>query len=144
MIGSASRRPRSRPGSTATSAPGFRRRATASGFSPAERGGADECARYLQNKHDYLEYPALLKAGWPVASGLIEGAARWLIKDRMEVTGARWSLDGAQAILRLRALVGNGDFDDYLKQENYETTTASTSSLEHSRPDNQTPELSYP
>jgi hypothetical protein len=46
-------------------------------------------------------------------SGLIEGAARWLIKDRMEVTGARWSLDGAEAVLRLRALDGNGDFDEY-------------------------------
>jgi len=56
-----------------------------------------------------------------VASGLIEGAARWLIKDRMEVTGARWNLDGAEAVLHLRALTGNGDFDDYfeyhLKQE---------------------------
>jgi len=100
---------------------GIRRRATAWGYSPAERAGADECARYLENKQDYLDYPAFLKAGWPVASGLIEGAARWLIKDRMEVTGARWSLDGAEAVLKLRALEGNGDFDAYfdyhLKQE---------------------------
>ncbi len=100
---------------------GIRRRATAFGYSPAERAGADECARYLENKQDYLDYPAFLKAGWPIASGLIEGAARWLIKDRMEITGARWSLDGAEAVLRLRALAGNADFDDYfdyhLKQE---------------------------
>ncbi len=100
---------------------GIRRRATAFGYSPAERAGADECARYLENKQDYLDYPAFLKAGWPVASGLIEGAARWLIKDRMEVTGARWSLDGAEAVLKIRALAGNGDFDEYfdfhLKQE---------------------------
>ncbi len=92
---------------------GIRRRATAWGYSPAERAGADECARYLENKQDYLDYPAFLTAGWPVASGLIEGAARWLIKDRMEVTGARWSLDGAEAVLKLRALAGNGDFDEY-------------------------------
>ena len=92
---------------------GIRRRATAFGYSTAERAGADECARYLRNKRAYLDYPAFLKAGWPVASGLIEGAARWLVKDRMEVTGARWSLDGAEAVLRLRALVGNGDFTDY-------------------------------
>lgn len=56
-----------------------------------------------------------------MASGLIEGAARWLIKDRTKVTGARWSLDGAEAVLKLRALVGCGDFEDYaeyhLKQE---------------------------
>jgi hypothetical protein len=92
---------------------GIRRRATACGYSPAERAGAGECARYPENKRDYLDYPAFLAAGWPVASGLIEGAARWLIKDRMEVTGARWSLDGAEAVLKLRALAGNGDFDDY-------------------------------
>ena len=93
---------------------GIRRRATACGYSPAERAGADECARYLENKQDYLDYPAFLKAGWPVASGLIEGAARWLVKDRMEVTGARWGLDGAEAVLKLRALHGTGDLDDYL------------------------------
>ncbi len=91
---------------------GIRRRATW-GYSPAERAGADERARYLENKRDYLGYLAFLAAGWPVASGLIEGAARWLIKDRMEVTGARRSLDGAEAVLKLRALAGNGDFDDY-------------------------------
>jgi hypothetical protein len=92
---------------------GIRRRATSFGFRGTERAGADECARYLENKQDYLNYPEFLAGGWPVASGLIEGAARWLIKDRMEITGARWSLDGAEAVLKLRALVGCGDFDDY-------------------------------
>jgi hypothetical protein len=83
---------------------GIRRRATCYGYSPKEREGADACATYLENKKDYLDYPAFLAAGWPVASGLIEGAARWLIKDRMQVTGARWNLDGAEAVLKLRAL----------------------------------------
>ena len=100
---------------------GIRRRATRYGYSPKEREGADACASYLENKKDYLDYPAFLAAGWPVASGLIEGAARRLIKDRMEISGARWSLDGAEAVLKLRALVGNGDFEEYfafhLKQE---------------------------
>jgi hypothetical protein len=100
---------------------GIRRRATRYGYSAKEREGADACASYLENKKDYLDYPAFLAAGWPVASGLIEGAARWLIKDRMEVTGARWGLDGAEAVLKLRALAGNGDFNDYfafhLRQE---------------------------
>ncbi|MGH3287061.1 MAG: ISKra4 family transposase, partial [Streptosporangiaceae bacterium] len=93
---------------------GIRRRATTCGYSPAERAGADECASYLEHKQDYLDYPAFLAAGWPVASGLIEGAARWIVKDRMEVTGARWGLDSAEAVLRLRALHGTGDLDDYL------------------------------
>ena len=57
---------------------GIRRRATSYGYSAREREGADTCATYLENKKDYLDYPAFLAAGWPVASGLIEGAARWL------------------------------------------------------------------
>ncbi|HEY6314135.1 MAG TPA: hypothetical protein VIY52_25515 [Streptosporangiaceae bacterium] len=107
---------------------GIRRRATTYGCSASEREGADACADYLEHKQDYLDYPAFLAAGWPVASGLIEGAARWLIKDRMEVTGARWSPDSAEAVLKLRALAGNGDFDDYLafhlkqeKQRNHDS-----------------------
>lgn len=44
---------------------------------------------------------------------MIEGACRHLIKDRMDITGARWGLDGAEAVLKLRALRANDDFDDY-------------------------------
>ena len=44
---------------------------------------------------------------------MIEGACRYLVKDRMEKTGARWSLAGAEAVLRLRALRASGDFDAY-------------------------------
>jgi hypothetical protein len=92
---------------------GIRRRATRLCYNPTERAGADECADYLERKRNYLDYPAFLAAGWPVASGLIEGAAKWMIKDRMEISGARWGLDGAEAVLRLRALRGNSDLDDY-------------------------------
>src|ERR1039458_6152805 len=102
-------------------AAGIRRRATAYGYSGPERAGADECARYLQNKQDYLDYATALARGWPIATGIIEGACRHLVKDRMDITGARWGLEGAEAILKLRALIANGDFDAYwryhLRQE---------------------------
>jgi len=94
-------------------AAGIRRRATTYEYSPAERAGADECARYLENKKDYLGYPTALEKGWPIATGIIEGAARWLVKDRMDITGARWGLEGAEAILKLRAVIASGDFEDY-------------------------------
>jgi hypothetical protein len=94
-------------------AAGIRRRATTYEYSPAERAGADECARYLENKKDYLGYATALEKGWPIATGIIEGAARWLVKDRMDITGARWGLEGAEAILRLRAMIASGDFEDY-------------------------------
>jgi hypothetical protein len=54
-----------------------------------------------------------LKQGWPIATGVIEGACRHLVKDRMDCTGARWGLDGAEAVLKLRALRSNGDFVEY-------------------------------
>lgn len=92
---------------------GIRRKATYLGFTKSQRKGVDTCARYLINKRPYLDYPTALSQGWPIATGVIEGACRHLIMDRMALTGARWSLDGAEAVLRLRALNSNGDFDAY-------------------------------
>jgi hypothetical protein len=94
-------------------AAGIRRRATRFGYSTNERAGADACADYLSAKKPYLGYDQALANGWPIATGVIEGAARHLVKDRMDITGARWGLPGAEAILRLRALVTNGDLDAY-------------------------------
>ena len=94
-------------------AAGIRRRATTYGYSLAERAGADECARYLDNKNDSLDYATALAKGWPIATGIIEGACRHIVKDRMDITGARWGLEGAEAILKLRAVTANGDFEDY-------------------------------
>ena len=68
---------------------------------------------YLQNKQPYLDYPRALAEGWPIATGVIEGACRHLIGDRTGITGARWSVPGAQAILQLRAIAASGDLDDY-------------------------------
>jgi hypothetical protein len=52
-------------------------------------------------------------AGWPIATGIIEGACRHLTPDRMALTGARWGLPGAEAILKLRAQRSSGDFNHY-------------------------------
>jgi hypothetical protein len=68
---------------------------------------------YLTAKQPYLDYPRALAAGWPIATGVIEGACRHLVADRMGITGARWGLPGAQAILWLRAIRANGDLDAY-------------------------------
>lgn len=94
-------------------AAGIRRRATAAGLAKAKRKKADECARYLANKAPYLDYPTALAAGWPIATGVIEGTCRYLVKDRMDITGARWSVEGAEAVLKLRAVRANGDFETY-------------------------------
>ena len=91
----------------------IRRKATRLGLDPERRAKADRAADYLLNKRRYLDYPTALINGWPIATGVIEGACRHLVKDRMDITGARWGLDGAEAVLKLRALRSNGDFDAY-------------------------------
>ena len=91
----------------------IRRTATNSRLQGVNRKPADDAANYLTNKAPYLDYPTALREGWPIATGIIEGACRHLVKDRMDITGARWGLAGAEAILKLRALKANGDFDAY-------------------------------
>jgi hypothetical protein len=92
---------------------GMRRSATLRGFVSAERNPVDVCANYLLTYAPYLKYNRYLVQGFPIATGVIEGACRHLVKDRMELTGARWSLAGAEAVLRLRALRSSHDFEEY-------------------------------
>ena len=54
-----------------------------------------------------------LERGWPIATGVIEGSCRYIVRDRFDITGARWSLDGAEAMLKLRAVRANGDWTRY-------------------------------
>lgn len=90
-----------------------RRKATTWGLPEPARNNADTCADYLLAKAAYLDYPTALSKGWPIATGVIEGSCRYIVKDRMDITGARWGLDGAEAVLKLRALRANDCWDDY-------------------------------
>jgi hypothetical protein len=94
-------------------AAGMRRSATRQGLAPEAREGVDGCANYLLKYAPYLRYDRYLAEGVPIGTGVIEGACRHLVKDRMDRTGARWSLAGAEAVLRLRALRSSGDFAAY-------------------------------
>lgn len=81
----------------------------------AGRKAIKKACRYLANRvrTRLMRYAEALHDGLPIATGVIEGACRYLVKDRMDRTGARWSLEGAEAVLRLRGLRASGDFDDY-------------------------------
>ena len=94
-------------------AAGIRRSATRRAMTAADRQPMDECADYLLNYAPYLQYDKALAEGVPIASGVIEGTCRHLVEDRMNITGARWSLAGAEAVLRLRALRASDAFDAY-------------------------------
>jgi len=73
-------------------AAGMRRNATLRDLAQKQRKEVDRCANYLLKYHAYLRYDECLEQGFPIATGVIEGACRHLVKDRMELTGARWRL----------------------------------------------------
>jgi hypothetical protein len=100
-------------GKSSSVASGMRGCATRLKLTPEQRASVDKCANYLLNHRDYLRYQNYLTEGFPIATGVIEGACRYLLKDRMDITGARWSLQGAEAVLRLRSLQVSGDWPDY-------------------------------
>jgi hypothetical protein len=100
-------------GHASTVAAAIRRAAARPGLTASQRKSAAAAAGYLTAKAPCLDYATALASGWPIAAGAIEGACRHLIKDRMDITGARWGLPGAEAILTLRAIITNGDFDAY-------------------------------
>jgi hypothetical protein len=100
-------------GEAAHVAAGIRRSATCRGITGSARKGVDTCANYLLRNKTRLGYDLAMQAGLPIATGVIEGACRHLVKDRMDITGARWSLKGAEAVLRLRSLRSSRDFEDY-------------------------------
>jgi hypothetical protein len=94
-------------------AAGMRRSATLRGVAAKQREAVDISADYLLNRQSYLRYDIFLAHGFPMATGVIEGACRHLIKDRMDLTGARWRLKRAEAVLKLRSLCSSGDFEAY-------------------------------
>ena len=73
-------------------AAGMRRSATLRGLAPEKREAVDDCADYLLKYKDMLRYDDYLAQGLPIATGVIEGACRHLVNDRMAITGARWGL----------------------------------------------------
>jgi hypothetical protein len=68
---------------------------------------------YLENNRSYMRYDVCLAQGYPIGSGVVEGACRHVVKDRMEGTGMHWCIAGAQSVLHLRAIHLNGDWDTF-------------------------------
>ena len=93
---------------------GLRRAATRQQLSQRQREPVDKAADYIDNNQARLRYDLALTQGLPIATGVIEGACRHLVKDRMDITGARWGLARAEAILKLRSLKISGDLAAYL------------------------------
>ena len=80
---------------------------------PAQREVLNTTIGYYRRNLPYMHYDQYLDRGWPISSGVVEGTCGHLVKDRMEQSGMRWTKSGAQAILDLRAVRVNDDWDAY-------------------------------
>ena len=94
---------------------GLRRRLKAEKLSGPRRKVVRSAVEYLENNKAHMRYDEYLAAGYPIGSGVAEGACRHLVKDRMEQTGMRWTMAGAQAMLHVRALYLNDQWEEFLE-----------------------------
>jgi hypothetical protein len=88
----------------------WRRKATRPCLTGAKKKGLRAICAFLEKNEHRMHYDEYLRLGCPVATGVIEGACRHVIKDRMERAGMRWKVPGAQAMLNLRTIRTNGDW----------------------------------
>ena len=82
----------------------LRAHATRRGLSKQKKAKLGVICNYYAKNASRMRYDEYLRQGYPIASGVIEGACRHLVKDRLERTGMCWTRPGAQAMLNLRAI----------------------------------------
>jgi hypothetical protein len=92
---------------------GLRRLGTTRGLKGKKKADLRKICNFLQKNASRMRYDFYLKKGYPIASGVIEGACRHYVKDRMERSGMRWTVAGAQAMLDVRSEYLNGDWDAF-------------------------------
>jgi hypothetical protein len=92
---------------------GMRQSATKRGLRGQRRKAVETAARYCYRNRRHMRYHEYLQQGWPIATGVVEGACKNLVRARMERSGMRWTPQMAEAMLKLRALYLSDDFEDY-------------------------------
>lgn len=75
----------------------------------------DRVLKYLRNNKQYMKYDEYLLKGYPIGSGVVEGACRHLVRDRMERTGMKWEIEGARAMLNTRSVYINKDWNEMIE-----------------------------
>lgn len=78
-----------------------------------KKKAVNAAVNYFTNNKRFMKYNEYLAEGLPIGSGVAEGACRHLVKDRMERTGMRWRIEGAQAMLDVRSTYLNGDWQGF-------------------------------
>lgn len=95
---------------------GLRRMGTVQKFSGEKQKDLIRITGYLEKHQHRMRYDEYLVAGYPIASGVIEGACRHLVKDRMERSGMRWTLEGARSMLNVRAVFQSDHWNTFQQQ----------------------------
>ena len=93
---------------------GLRRLGTVQGLKGEAAKDLGRICAYLEKHSHRMRYDEYLRRGYPIASGVIEGACRHLVKDRMERSGMRWTLEGARSMLHVRADFQIAHWDGFL------------------------------
>jgi hypothetical protein len=73
----------------------------------------NDVIRYFENHRQWMKYDEYLKAGYPIGTGVVESSCGHTVKTRMEGSGRRWSIEGAESTLLLRSVYTSGDWDTY-------------------------------
>lgn len=92
---------------------GMGQSATKRNLSHQKKKPVKAAAVYFYRNRAHMRYDEYLQKGWPIATGVVEGACKNLVKDRMERSGMRWMQQGAEAMLKLRAVYLSDDFEEY-------------------------------
>jgi hypothetical protein len=93
---------------------GLQRRLQTQALSQEKKRTVQNVIRYFKNNREHMRYDEYMAAGFPIGSGVVEGACRHVVKDRMEQSGMRWTVQGAQALLDTRSAYLNGDWDEFM------------------------------
>ena len=92
---------------------GFKQMLTKNELRPSQQTALKKAVSYFENHRHMMDYASYLAKGYPIATGLVEGACGSLVKERMEQSGMHWSRCGAQAVLDLRAVKKNNDWEAF-------------------------------
>ena len=92
---------------------GLKQIRTKNQLTPHQKKVIKKTITYFENHRHMMDYGTYLEKGYPIATGVVEGTCGSLVKDRMEQSGMRWSIVGAQAVLAQRAVVKNGDWKGF-------------------------------
>lgn len=92
---------------------GFKQSATKLNFANTKQIQLEKICNYFEKNKKRMRYDIFLSKGYPIATGVIEGACRHYIKDRMERSGMRWTMNGAQAMLDMRSIFLNDDWAEF-------------------------------